>query len=94
MPIRHDSQLLSRRGVITSLVSVISSPLVVSAAIAEDDPRRIVTIQLQSSTDSLGLEVYTTQLRGKDVVAIRRIIKSKDSRLMPGMIVVGYASAE
>jgi FK506-binding protein 2 len=80
----------------TSLVNTVISLPIVSAASEDDnyDTRRIVTIQLQSSTDSLGLEVYTTQLRGKNVVAVRRIIKSKDSRLMPGMIVVGYTSAE
>jgi FK506-binding protein 2 len=49
---------------------------------------------LQSSSDSLGIEVYTTQLRGQNAVAIRRVVKAKDPRLMPGMIVTGYASGE
>jgi FK506-binding protein 2 len=42
----------------------------------------------------LGLEVVNTQLRGKNVVAIRRVIQARDQRLQEGMVLKGVSSAE
>lgn len=48
----------------------------------------IVTVRLESPGDSLGVEIYDTTLRGRTVVAIRRIVvPNKNSRLLQeGMI--------
>lgn len=49
----------------------------------------IVTVRLDSPQESLGIEIYDTPLRGKTVVAIRRIVvpNRKNAPLLPGMIV-------
>ncbi|KAG7365820.1 FKBP-type peptidyl-prolyl cis-trans isomerase [Nitzschia inconspicua] len=78
---------------VSSTLSLLFTMSLPSHAIA-DDPRRTIVVRLESSLDSLGVQVFNTQLRGKPVVAIQRIIRPKDSRLQPGMIVEGYNSAE
>lgn len=48
----------------------------------------IVTVRLESSRDSLGVEIYDTTLRGKNIVAIRRVVEAnKNNKLLrEGMI--------
>jgi len=62
----------------------------------------IVAVRLESPKDTLGVEIYDTKLRGKNIVAIRRIVvPNKNNRLLKeGMILRpnqsdnGYTSRE
>ncbi|KAG7351707.1 peptidyl-prolyl cis-trans isomerase [Nitzschia inconspicua] len=78
---------------VSSVISLLLTTSLPSHAM-EEDPRRTIVVRLDSSLDSLGVQVVNTQLRGKPVVAIQRVIRPKDSRLQPGMIAEGYNSAE
>ena len=51
-------------------------------------PNGIVTVRLESKTDFLGVEIYDTTLRGKNIVAIRSIIvpNKNNQFLMEGMV--------
>jgi len=66
------------------LLTALGSP---NTAIASS-PNGIVTVRLESSKESLGVEIYDTTLRGKNIVAIRRIIvpNKKNQFLSEGMI--------
>ena len=59
-----------------------------AAAAAAASPNGVVTIRLESPGDSLGVEIYDTTLRGKAVVAVRRVIvANKNNRsLQEGMV--------
>lgn len=48
----------------------------------------IVTVRIESQKDSLGVEIYDTTLRGKNIVAIRRIVvpNKNNQLLMEGMV--------
>ena len=51
-------------------------------------PNGVVTVRLESPKDSLGVEIYDTMLRGKSIVAIRRIVVTNKNNqfLLEGMI--------
>lgn len=53
-----------------------------------------VKVYLQGPSDSLGVQVYNTQVRDQPVVAIQRVIIPKFPKLQPGMILKGYTSAD
>jgi hypothetical protein len=87
----------SRRSLLQrTLIATTGTLLVPFAAIAsedEDDNLKIVKVRLESSDDSLGVQVINTQLRGITVVAIERVIRPKNPKLREGMILKGYPSA-
>lgn len=73
------------------------TPAAAAAAVTtkEEDPRRTVTVRLESSADSLGVRVIDTQLRGRNVVAIQRVVlDQKNPQLREGMILKDYPSAQ
>jgi len=51
-------------------------------------PNGVVTVRLESKTDILGVEIYDTTLRGKNIVAIRSIVvpNKNNQFLMEGMV--------
>jgi FKBP-type peptidyl-prolyl cis-trans isomerase len=71
--------------------SLLLSPPQVATA-AEDDPRRIVTIQLMQKGDSLGVQIADSTLRGKTVVVISRVLTNR--RLQEGMILKNCSSSK
>lgn len=87
---------MSRRHTIWQSLSGVATLFIDPSRVVaqDDDPRKTVVVRLQSQKDVLGLEVFNTRLRGNDIVAIRRVISSKDPRLQEGMILKGYSSAE
>jgi FK506-binding protein 2 len=50
----------------------------------------IITVRIESAADSLGVEVYDTKLRGKNVVAIRRVVvpNKRNKFLRDGMVLL------
>jgi FK506-binding protein 2 len=50
----------------------------------------IITVRIESPADSLGVEVYDTKLRGKNIVAIRRVVvpNKKNKYLRDGMVLL------
>lgn len=95
---RHFFQPIVRRQAICQTLSGVATLAFFDPAprvfAQDDDPRKTVTVRLQSQNDMLGLEVFNTRLRGNDIVAIRKVIKANDPRLQEGMILRGYSSAE
>jgi hypothetical protein len=75
-----------------SWISLVGHPS--SCFADENSPLRIVKVSLQGPTDSLGVQIYNTQVRGQSVVAIQRVIIPKFPKLQPGMILQEYASAD
>jgi hypothetical protein len=92
----HLSGPVSRRQTIWQSLSGVATLFIDPSRVTakEDDPRKTVVVRLQRQKDVLGLEVFNTQLRGNDIVAIRKVISSRDPRLQEGMILKGYSSAE
>jgi FKBP-type peptidyl-prolyl cis-trans isomerase len=86
-------QVLTKAAALASLLSYPSFPCH-AKDIDDADPRKTVVVRLTSPNDSLGVEVYNTQLRGRNIVAIRRVVQAKDRRLQEGMILNDFASAE
>jgi hypothetical protein len=86
-------QVIANAAAIVSLLTYSSSP----CHAKEDDhadPRKTVVVRLTSPNDSLGVQVYNTHLRGQNVVAVRRIVESKDRGLQQGMILKDFTSGE
>lgn len=78
-----------RRRFFGSMVAVATAvPLLGSPREATASPNGVVTVRLESPKDSLGVEIYDTTLRGKNVVAIRRIVAPNKSNrfLAEGMV--------
>jgi FK506-binding protein 2 len=81
---------------------VLVAPLGLPNQALASPPNGIVTVRLESPNDFLGVEIYDTTLRGKTVVAIRRIVvpNKNNEKLFEGMIVYprnnsgGYTSRE
>ena len=50
----------------------------------------IITVRIESPADSLGVEVYDTKLRGKNIVAIRRVVvpNKRNKFLRDGMVLL------
>ena len=57
-------------------------------AASSSPPNGVVTVRLESPRDSLGVEIYDTMLRGKNIVAIRRVVAFNKSNqfLQEGMV--------
>jgi FKBP-type peptidyl-prolyl cis-trans isomerase len=102
---QQQQQQLSRRrlfqsaaGTTTGWALLLLNPdTTVAAAMTTSvlDPRAIVTIRLESSTDRLGLQLVNTSLRGKPIAVIQQVMSNKNNRkLEPGMILLNFESAK
>ena len=60
----------------------------VAMAEAESPPNGVVRVRLESPRDTLGVEIYDTTLRGKKIVAIRKIVAPNQVNrfLLEGMV--------
>jgi len=82
---------LSRRSVLQKTIGCSTVGFLIPAsADAYEDERKIVTVRL-GPNESLGVQVYNTNIRGKSTVAIRNV---KNPSLKEGMILKDYTSAE
>ncbi|KAL7542535.1 hypothetical protein ACHAXR_011873 [Thalassiosira sp. AJA248-18] len=71
-----------------SMVASLFFPHVANAYQSDGASKGVVTVHLESPRDSLGVEIYDTSLRGRNVVAIRRVVVSNKNNQMlrEGMI--------
>jgi len=85
---------LSRRNVLQKTIGCSTVGFFIpTSADAYEDERKTVTVRL-GPNDSLGVQVYNTNIRGKSTVAIRNVTKAKNPNLKEGMILKDYTSAE
>jgi len=86
---------LSRRSALQQAVlSTTANIFHPPSAYAYEDERKTVTVGLLSPKDSLGVQIYNTNIGGKPTVAIRNVSKARYPNLKEGMVVKDYASSE
>lgn len=91
---------LSRRNIFEQCFLSATVPFVTGARIAWaaggdfDDAFQTVRVEISNSSDSIGVQIYNTEIRGRPVVAIQRVILPKNPRLEEGMVLKGYSSAQ
>jgi hypothetical protein len=82
---------LLQQSILTTTASIL---LGTSAVHAADNPIGTIKVTIDGPNDSVGVQVYNTELRGRKVVAIQRVIQPKSPKLQEGMILKDFPTAQ